>query len=124
MSRAFTPRTVGGTARPRRAIVEEHLDAVADQGGMDVIATLAYPLPVIIIAEMLGIPTEDHARFKHWSDEMVRGMGISTDEDDRAPAAPAVSCARTSRASLRRGGASRARTCSARCSPPRRRAIG
>ena len=84
VSRAFTPRTVEGLRGRVEAIVEEHLDAVADAGGMDVIAALAYPLPVIIIAEMLGIPREDQARFKHWSDEMVRGMGISTIDDQRA----------------------------------------
>ena len=50
---------------------------------MDVMASLAAPLPVIIIAEMLGIPAEDHAKFKHWSDEAIRGMGVSTDEDNR-----------------------------------------
>ncbi len=83
VSRAFTPRTVEGLRGRVEAVVEEHLDAVAGKGGMDVIAALAYPLPVIIIAEMLGIPAEDHARFKHWSDEAVRGMGISTVEDGR-----------------------------------------
>jgi pimeloyl-[acyl-carrier protein] synthase len=83
VSRAFTPRTVEGLRGRVEAVVQEHLDAVAGQGGMDVIAALAYPLPVIIIAEMLGIPAEDHARFKHWSDEMVRGMGISSEEDGR-----------------------------------------
>jgi cytochrome P450 len=83
VSRAFTPRIVEGLRGRVEAIVEQHLDAVADQGGMDVIAALAYPLPVIIIAEMLGIPAEDHGRFKHWSDEMLRGMGISTDDDVR-----------------------------------------
>ncbi len=83
VSRAFTPRTVEGLRGRVEAIVAEHLDTVADQGGMDVIAALAYPLPVIVIAEMLGIPAEDQARLKHWSDEMVRGMGMSTPEDDR-----------------------------------------
>jgi len=83
VSRAFTPRTVEALRGRVQAIVDEHLDAVAGQGGMDVIAALAYPLPVIIIAELLGIPTEDHARFKHWSDEMVRGMGVSTAEDGK-----------------------------------------
>ena len=83
VSRAFTPRTVEGLRGRVEAIVNERLDSVADQGGMDVIATLAYPLPVVIIAEMLGIPAEDHARFKHWSDEIVRGMGISSAEDGK-----------------------------------------
>ena len=81
VSQAFTPRTVEGMRGRVEAVVEEHLDAVADQGGMDVIAALAYPLPVIIIAEMLGIPTEDRARFKYWSDELVRGMGMSSIDD-------------------------------------------
>ena len=83
VSRAFTPRTVEGLRGRVEAIVQEHLDAVADQGGMDVIASLAYPLPVIIIGEMLGVPREDQARFKHWSDEMVRGMGMSSVDDSR-----------------------------------------
>jgi cytochrome P450 len=83
VSRAFTPRTVE-SLRPRiEHVVEQRLDAVADQGGMDVIASLAAPLPVIIIAEMLGIPAEDHAKFKHWSDEAIIGMGVSTDDDNR-----------------------------------------
>jgi hypothetical protein len=84
VSRAFTPRTVEGLRCRIEGVIQEHLDAVADQGGMDVIASLAYPLPVIIIAEMLGIPPEDHAKFKHWSDEMIRSMGVSTEEDSRA----------------------------------------
>jgi hypothetical protein len=83
VSRAFTPRTVESLRGRVEAIVKEQLDAVTDQGGMDVISALAYPLPVVIIAEMLGIPVEDHARFKHWSDEAVRGMGMSTAEDGR-----------------------------------------
>lgn len=45
VSRAFTPRTVEGLRGRVEAIVQEHLDAVADEGGMDVIASLAYPLP-------------------------------------------------------------------------------
>jgi cytochrome P450 len=83
VSRAFTPRTVEGLRGRVQTVVDEHLDAVADEGGMDVIASLAYPLPVIIIAELLGIPADDQARFKHWSDEMVRGMGMSSTDDAR-----------------------------------------
>jgi len=47
------------------------LDQVAATGSMDVIDDLAYPLPVIVIAEMLGIPQEDRERFKLWSDAVV-----------------------------------------------------
>jgi cytochrome P450 len=71
VSKAFTPRMVEGL-RPRiQEIVDELLDAVAPAGGMDVIRDLAYPLPVIVIAEMLGVAPADRDRFKRWSDEIV-----------------------------------------------------
>ncbi|MDZ4279080.1 MAG: cytochrome P450, partial [Dehalococcoidia bacterium] len=66
VNKAFTPRAVE-SLRPRvEAIVQEQLDAVAQEGGMDVIRDLAYPRPVTVIAEMLGVPTEDREQFKHW----------------------------------------------------------
>lgn len=78
VNKAFTPRTVE-TLRPRiERIVEDQLDAVASAGRMDVIRDLAYPLPVTVIAEMLGIPTEDRERFKHWSDEAIRSLGFGS----------------------------------------------
>ena len=88
VSKAFTPRTVEAL-RPRiEAIVQEALDEVAGQGGMDVVQTLAYPLPVIVIAEMLGVPASDREQFKRWSDESVRGLGvISLAEVERAQGA-------------------------------------
>jgi cytochrome P450 len=75
VSKAFTPRMVEGL-RPRiQEIVDELLDAVARNGRMDVIRDLAYPLPVIVIAEMLGVPPERRDQFKHWSDEIVGALG-------------------------------------------------
>jgi len=75
VSKAFTPRMVEGL-RPRiQEIVDELLDAVAQNGRMDVIRDLAYPLPVIVIAEMLGVPPEHRDQFKHWSDEIVGVLG-------------------------------------------------
>ena len=71
VTQAFTPRTVAQLAPRISTIVHELLDKVASRGEMDVIDDLAYPLPVTVIAEMLGIPPEDRERFKHWSDEMV-----------------------------------------------------
>jgi cytochrome P450 len=71
VTQAFTPKGVEAL-RPRiEAIVDGILDEVRGQGAMDVVQELAYPLPVIVIAEMLGIPSEDRARFKRWSDEVV-----------------------------------------------------
>ena len=73
-SKAFTPRAIE-RLRPRIAeIVNELLDRVESKGGMDVIRDLAYPLPVIVIAEMLGVPPEDRDKFKHWSDDIGEGL--------------------------------------------------
>jgi cytochrome P450 len=80
VSRAFTPRAVE-SLRPRvEHIVDELLDEAAASGGpIDVIEALAYPLPVIVIAEMLGIPPEDRDQFKEWSDAVAGQLGFSDD---------------------------------------------
>jgi len=71
VSKAFTPRVVEGL-RPRvEGIVDELLEAAEGAGGMDAIRDLAAPLPVIVIAELLGVPSADRAKFKRWSDQMV-----------------------------------------------------
>lgn len=73
VNKAFTPRVVEAL-RPRiRAIVDELLDAVERRGdgAMDLVRDLAYPLPVIVIAELLGVPPEDRERFKRWSDQLA-----------------------------------------------------
>jgi len=67
-------------------IVAEHVERLAPSGEMDLIADFASSIPVIVIAEMLGVPAEDRARFRHWSEEIVRTLGISSVEDARASA--------------------------------------
>ncbi len=69
VNKAFTPRLVENQ-RPRvRALVTEMLDAAEAKGEMDVIADLAYPLPAIVIAEMLGVPPEDRMQFIKWAED-------------------------------------------------------
>jgi cytochrome P450 len=51
-------------------IVAELLDAVAGRGGFELIEALAFPLPAIVIAELLGVPAADRERFKHWSQQL------------------------------------------------------
>ena len=80
INRAFTPRVVEAL-RPRiQALVDELLDAVQGQGEMDAIHDLAYPLPAIVIAELLGVPVEQRDRFKVWSDGILgfQGTGRTT----------------------------------------------
>lgn len=75
VSKAFTPRVVE-SLRPRiQQIVDELLDKVQDTGTLDIIWDLGYPLPVIVIAEMLGVPAEDRDDFKRWSDDIVATFG-------------------------------------------------
>jgi pimeloyl-[acyl-carrier protein] synthase len=74
VSKAFTPRVVEGL-RPRiQQIVDGLLDRVRDAGAMDLIDEFAYPIPVNVICEMLGVPVEDHERFKGWSLDLARGL--------------------------------------------------
>ncbi len=70
VNKAFTPRAVDVLAGRIQRMVDDLLDAVQPRGHMDIIQDLAYPLPVTVIAEMLGIPAADRDRFKHWSDEI------------------------------------------------------
>ncbi|MEO7003289.1 MAG: cytochrome P450 [Ktedonobacterales bacterium] len=79
-TQAFTPRAVAQLTPRITAIVRELLDAVIPNGSMDIIQDFAYPLPVIVIAELLGIPPEDRARFKRWSDAVVTGGGGAMSE--------------------------------------------
>ena len=71
VSKAFTPNVVEEMRPHIQEIVDELLDAVQDAGRMDVIRDLAYPLPVIVIAEMLGVRPEDREHFKKWSGDIA-----------------------------------------------------
>ncbi|MCI0554075.1 MAG: cytochrome P450, partial [Anaerolineae bacterium] len=75
MNNAFTPRRVEQMRPYVQRIVDELLDNVQVKGHMDVIHDLAYPLPVMVIAELLGLPTNDRARFKGWSDDLFAILG-------------------------------------------------
>ncbi|MDX1614623.1 MAG: cytochrome P450 [Candidatus Promineifilaceae bacterium] len=71
VSQAFTPRQVA-ELRPRiQTIADDLLDRVADRGQMDLIDDYAFPLPITVIAELLGIPVADRNKFRIWSDAFV-----------------------------------------------------
>ena len=74
VNKAFTPRVVE-TLRPRiQQIVDALVDRVESAGHMDLIEEFAYPIPVAVICEMLGVPVEDHERFKGWSADLARSL--------------------------------------------------
>ena len=84
VAKAFTPRAVERMRARIDTILKELLDSRPARGPMELVAELAAPLPVRVIAEMLGIPPEDHERFRDWSNEVVRGLGDGTFEDRKA----------------------------------------
>jgi cytochrome P450 len=73
VSKAFTPRLIEHM-RPRvQEIADTLLDAVQDRSEMDLIDDYAFPLPITVIAELLGVPAEDRNSFREWSDAAVSG---------------------------------------------------
>ena len=79
VSRAFTPRMLE-RLRPRvETITAELIDGLPEEA--DLMSGLAYPLPVMVISEMLGVPPEDHERFRGWSQSLARSLDpMLTDE--------------------------------------------
>ncbi len=75
INRGFTPRMVKKLETAFRAIVDESIDAVAGRGECDFVREIAVPLPLKLIAEMIGIHREDFDRFHHWSDNMIAADG-------------------------------------------------
>src|SRR5215212_3985408 len=71
VTQAFTPRAIDALAPRITAIVEELLNNLSAGDTMDVIQDLGYPLPVVVIAELLGVPADDREHFKQWSDAVV-----------------------------------------------------
>jgi cytochrome P450 len=71
VSKAFTPRLIERLRGRIEALCEELLDAMERESGTDLVAGYALPLPAIVIAELLGVPAEDHARFHRWSNRLV-----------------------------------------------------
>lgn len=71
VNKAFTPRAVLALEPRIEEIANELLNKVAGIHEFDLVQYFSYPLPVIVIAEMLGIPPTDREKFKYWSDEVV-----------------------------------------------------
>jgi cytochrome P450 len=70
----FTPARVAAMHDRVVALVGGLLDAQRDQGQIDVVDDVAYPLPVTIICELLGVPREDESRFHVWADTLAHSI--------------------------------------------------
>jgi cytochrome P450 family 142 subfamily A polypeptide 1 len=80
VSRGFTPKRISGLLDHVRELARDLIDAVAARGECDFVDDIAKPLPLIVIAELLGLPTGDRERLAHWSDTMMSGEGADGDD--------------------------------------------
>jgi cytochrome P450 len=71
ISRAFTPRAIANLEPRIREFTSDLLDRTVERGEMDLAADFAVPLPMMVIAEMLGIPAADRPRFRKWGDAVL-----------------------------------------------------
>jgi cytochrome P450 len=81
VSKAFTPRMVEGLRARIRALAEELARGLAERGGGDLLAEVAEPLPVTVIAEMLGIPESDRPLLRPWSAQICGMYELDPSED-------------------------------------------
>jgi cytochrome P450 len=72
---AFTPRRVAHLREHIRQIAEQLVDGLLGAGRFDLISGLANPLPAIVTAEMLGVPSADHQLLKAWSEDFAEMLG-------------------------------------------------
>jgi len=75
INKGFTPRMVKLWETSFRKITSDSIDAIAKAGECDFVEAIAVPLPLLLIADMIGIEKEDRHRFHQWSDAMIAGDG-------------------------------------------------
>jgi cytochrome P450 family 142 subfamily A polypeptide 1 len=81
VNRGFTPRRVAEHEPKVREICTAILDRVAPRGECDFVWDIAAPLPLLLIADMLGFPPESYDDLLRWSDDLIRGTTLNPDED-------------------------------------------
>ncbi len=88
--KAFTPRIIERLRDRIQAITDQLIDDVLAKGSMDVITDFAYPLPITVIAELLGVPSKDMAVFQRWSRALAFSLEFTTDPEIYVAAATAA----------------------------------
>jgi cytochrome P450 len=76
VSKAFTPKYIESLRPQVQQIADELLDRVQGQGQMDLVADYAFPLPINVISEMLGVPHADRDQIRVWSEALAHGLGV------------------------------------------------
>lgn len=89
-AKAFTHRRVEAMRERIAGIVDRLLDEADGDGGAELVEALAFPLPVTVISDLLGVPTEDHGLLRGWTSELVKALDPSDDMTVLFPAAEAM----------------------------------
>ncbi len=84
VARTFTPRAITSWAPRIDRLVDEILDRAFEAGDVDFVTAVSEPLPVTVIAEMMGVPIERQADFRRWSDATIETTGgVISEENER-----------------------------------------
>jgi cytochrome P450 len=83
---AFTPMAISKLEPRIESITHDLVNQIIQKGNMDLINDLAYPLPVTVIAELLGVPVQDRNIFRGWADKLVSSAGSQLNEEQHASA--------------------------------------
>lgn len=79
--KAFTPKMISGMRGRIQEITDELLDKIEGKNNVNLIDEFAFPLPIIVICEILGVPSEDRDKFRLWSNSLIEGtsgeIGVS-----------------------------------------------
>jgi cytochrome P450 len=82
---AFTPKFVNQLRGHIQEIADRLVEAVQDRGGMDLIGDFAFPLPITVICEMLGVPASDSHLFREWSGALIASGALSSETPQVIP---------------------------------------
>ncbi len=81
LNKGFSPRVIRAIEPRVRQVVGEVLDQIVDRTTCDFVDDIAVPVPLVVIAELMGLPVEDRVLLGHWSDRMMSGEGRSDPND-------------------------------------------
>jgi cytochrome P450 len=84
IAKAFTPRVVANLEPRIRELSRELLDGVVERGEMDLVSDYSAPLPMRVIAELLGIPADDWPRYRRWSDAILQVANTFARDEESA----------------------------------------
>jgi len=86
VQRDFTPKAISAWSGRVQGLVDDLLDSALAAGTLDWSTEVAYPLPIAVIADMLGVPPDRSADFKRWSDATLDALAAELPPDERAKA--------------------------------------